>query len=300
MADIHIINGNKNLLSFVQAENVNLKQLINENGVVLLRGFKIHSSSEFQKISESICDTLFEYKYGSTPRTKIGGNIYTSTEYPSTHTIPLHNENSYTNKWPSKILFYCAVEPKIGGETPIANSHLIFNAIDENIRNKFIKYGVMYVRNYGMGMDLPWQQAFQSEEKKDVEYFCEQNGIEYQWIEGDKLRTKQTCQAAIKHPLHGFDVWFNQAHLFHESANSEELKQYFNDINSMSLPRNAFYGNGEAIEVEQLSHIRDAYKSNEISFQWKKGDLMILDNHLYCHARNPFEGERRILVSMGE
>lgn len=65
---------------------------------------------------------FLEYTYRLTPRTKLGGKIYTATEYPADQFIPLHNENAYAETWTQKIMFFCVIQEKTGGETPIADS----------------------------------------------------------------------------------------------------------------------------------------------------------------------------------
>ena len=52
------------------------------------------------------------------------------------------------------------------------------------------------------------------------------------------------------------------------------------------------------IEIEVLNHIREAYNQEEIKFQWQKGDIMMLDNILTAHAREPYKGERKVAVAM--
>jgi alpha-ketoglutarate-dependent taurine dioxygenase len=37
-----------------------------------------------------------------------------------------------------------------------------------------------------------------------------------------------------------------------------------------------------------------------VKFAWQRGDIMLLDNVLTAHARNPFVGERKLLVAMGD
>ena len=149
MLPIHTIEGKEQLLAFLRSNHKEVEKVFSEKSAVLFRGFEIYSLSEFKDASEIICKKLFDYKYGSTPRTKLGGKVYTSTEYPPEIPIAQHNENSYTNKWPSKILFYCAVAPGLGGATPIANSHEVYKLIPKEVRDRFIKNGVMYTRNYG-------------------------------------------------------------------------------------------------------------------------------------------------------
>jgi alpha-ketoglutarate-dependent taurine dioxygenase len=35
-------------------------------------------------------------------------------------------------------------------------------------------------------------------------------------------------------------------------------------------------------------------------FQWQPGDVILLDNMIKAHARDPFEGQRKILVAMAD
>ena len=65
------------------------------------------------------------------------------------------------------------------------------------------------------------------------------------------------------------------------------------------LPRNCFYGDGSQIADEVVAKISQTYQNLETSFPWQRGDLLLLDNMLTAHARNPYVGERRILVGMG-
>jgi hypothetical protein len=49
-----------------------------------------------------------------------------------------------------------------------------------------------------------------------------------------------------------------------------------------------------------MDHLRAAYRRETVSFPWQKGDLLMLDNMLVAHARDPFSGPRRVLVGMAE
>jgi alpha-ketoglutarate-dependent taurine dioxygenase len=44
--------------------------------------------------------------------------------------------------------------------------------------------------------------------------------------------------------------------------------------------------------------ILDAIEKNTVSFPWRRGDLMVVDNRLVGHGRNPYSGDRRVLVTM--
>ena len=70
------------------------------------------------------------------------------------------------------------------------------------------------------------------------------------------------------------------------------------ELGEENLPRNTFYGDGQPIEIEVLEHIRKVYNQEKIKFQWNKGDIMMLDNILTAHAREPYKGERKVAVAM--
>lgn len=277
-----------------------LEEALLKFGGVLLRGFEINSVAEFNELLSVLAPNLLEYVYRSTPRTKLGGKIYTATEYPANRIIPMHNENSYSTSWPSKLFFFCVITASEGGETPVADSRSIYAKIPPGIREKFEKKGVLYVRNYTSGIDLSWQEVFQTDKREEVEKYCLLNNIDFQWKSGHtELTTKQVCQASIQHPISKETVWFNQAHLFHiSSLRANERALLVEELGIENIPRNTFYGNGESIEEEVLDHIREIYNTEKIKFLWQKGDLMILDNILMAHGRETYSGERKIAVAM--
>ena len=67
-----------------------------------------------------------------------------------------------------------------------------------------------------------------------------------------------------------------------------------------NLPFNTYYGDGSSIEPSVLNDIRVAYKQVAVRFPWQEGDVMFIDNMLMSHSREPFIGERKIVVSMAE
>jgi alpha-ketoglutarate-dependent taurine dioxygenase/aryl carrier-like protein len=272
-----------------------------EHGAILFRGFDVGSISEFEQAVRGISPELLEYRERSTPRTQLGGNIYTSTEYPAHQNIAYHNEFSYAYTWPMKICFHCVQPAAEGGETPIADSRRVFQLIAPEIRDRFIERGVMYARNYGAGIDLTWEEAFQTTDRAMVEDYCRNAPMEFEWGENNRLRTRQVRPAVMKHPRTGEMVWFNQAHLFHVSNLADDVRRsMLAALQEDDLTRNAFYGDGSPIEESALDEIRAAYDRASASFPWQKGDVLLLDNMLMAHGRGSFLGARKIVVAMAE
>jgi alpha-ketoglutarate-dependent taurine dioxygenase len=270
-----------------------------QRGAVLLRGYAVRSPLDVREFAASFGVPLASYEFGSTPRRKVAAHVYSSTEYPAHQSIPLHNEQSYTSRWPERLWFMCLKPAAHGGETPLADSRAVFTRLPAPLREEFTRRELLYVRNYGPHLDLPWQAVFGSEDPRDVERYCAAHGIEWEWKASGELRTRERRPAAIQHPTTGEWVWFNQAHLFHVSNLPEPARSsLLASVLPEDLPRNVYFGDGEPIAAESLALIREVYAQLASSFVWQTGDVLMLDNLLVAHGRNPFQGDRKLVVAM--
>jgi alpha-ketoglutarate-dependent taurine dioxygenase len=290
-----------NLINWVKLNQSWLESQLRQYGGILFRNFEPKGVAEFEEFIQVVSGELLEYRERSSPRSHVRGNIYTSTDYPADRTIFLHNENSYQYKWPLKIFFFCVQPAQEGGETPIADVRKIFQRLRPEITDKFAEKKVMYVRNFGDGFGLDWQIVFQTSDRMKVEDYCRNNQIEFEWKSGNRLRTKQVRQAVIRHPKTGEFIWFNHAAFFHISTLEPNLRQsLLASFKVEDLPHNTYYGDGSPIEDFVIEEIRAAYQQETISFPWKLGDILMLDNMLIAHGRAPFVGLRKIVVGMSE
>ncbi len=274
-----------------------IEKAIASVGAALLRGFAVPSVTDFQNFAAAFGHPLLNYDFGSTPRTRVSGGVYTSTEYPAHQHIPLHNEQAYTREWAMKLWFHCVRPAATGGETPIADSRAVYRQIPAAIRERF-RRGLLYVRNYG-DFDVPWQQVFNTDSRTEVEAYCRRTGIQWQWKTDGGLRTRQLCQGIECHPSSGEAVWFNQAHLFHISSQQTEVREMLEELLGIeNVPRNVYYADGSAIADSVFEDIRCVLAQQTVTFPWRAGDVLMLDNMLVAHGRTPFTGERKVVVAM--
>ncbi|MBX9257864.1 amino acid adenylation domain-containing protein [Desmonostoc muscorum CCALA 125] len=292
---------NLNLSIWVEKNQEFIINNLLKYGGILFRGFAINQKEDFEQFVSAVCPQLMPYVESSTPRTKLSEKVYTSTEFPADQTIALHNESSYANTYPMKIWFCCIEPASQGGETPIADVRKVFQRIHPRIRERFQEKGWMLVRNYGNGFGLPWQKVYHTTDKAVMEEYCHNACIEVEWKDNNRLRTRQVRPAIAQHPKTGEMVWFNHVVFWHVSSLQTQFREkFFSEFTEEDLPYNTFYGDGSPIEDSVIAEIREVYQQEMIVYPWQKGDILMLDNMLIAHARNPYSGSRKILTAMGE
>lgn len=290
---------NIDLLDWAEKNKNLLDELLLKHGGILFRGFENFSVDDFQDFIGRVAGQTLEYHERSSPRTKVSGNIYTSTEYPPNKEIPLHNENSYQKKFPSRIFFFCETPSEIGGETPIADCRRVLGRLEKSLVESFSKRNWMLIRNFNRGFGLKWQSVFQTEDRLAVEKHCRENDISFIWEPPDILQTQVIRKAIHHHPQTDEPIWFNHGVFFHASSIEPGMRQALKEVfDDKQLPSNTFWGDGEIFPEETIETVRQAYKEETVKFKWQKNDLLMLDNMLVAHGRATFTGNRRILVGM--
>lgn len=270
------------------------------HGAILLRGFGISSSAEFESLAEAVCPRLFG-EYGDLPREGVSGKVYGATPYPPEQAILFHNESSHMHCWPQKILFLCLQPAQEGGETPIVDCRKVLRLLDAKLRTKFEQKQLMYVRNYTDGLDVSWQDFFHTTDKAVVEDYCHKASISVEWKPDGGLKTRQIRPAIIHHSQTGDPVFFNQIQLHHAAyLRSEVRESLMSSLGEDNLPRHVYYGDGSPIEDWAIEEILATYQEAKVSFPWRQGDVLMLDNMLTAHGRHPYIGSRKIVVAMGD
>ena len=292
---------NLRLTDWVEGSAGLVDEWLKRYGAILFRGFAIGSVPEFERFITVTSGEPLPYSERSSPRSRVDGNIYTSTDYPPDQSIFLHNEQSYNHTFPTRIFFYCMAAAQTGGQTPIADTRRIFARLNLNLRRRFEESGYRYVRNFGNGFGLDWPTAFQTSDRCVVEAYCRRNDIHCEWKEGNRLRTSQRRQAVAKHPVTAELAWFNHATFFHVSTLAPGIRsRLLAECEEEDLPNNTYYGDGTPIEPSVLEELRAAYLAEKTVFAWCQEDVLMLDNLLVAHGREPYEGPRRVLVGMAK
>jgi alpha-ketoglutarate-dependent taurine dioxygenase len=278
-----------------------IETTLHHHGAILFRGFNIAGRQDLEAFTAAIALELMPYVEGATPRRHLDRNVYTSTEFPAEHAIALHNELSYVLTWPMKLAFVCLVPAQTLGATPIADVRGVYRRIPAAVRDAFVEKGWMLVRNFGDGLSLRWQDAYHAADERALEAYAEQARLTLEWKGGGRLRTRQVRPAVARHPVTGEHVWFNHVAFWHVSSLNPEVREMLvGEFGEDGLPYNTYYGDGTPIDDAIVEELRRAYDAETVAFPWEKGDLLLVDNMLVAHGRQPFTGQRQVIVAMGQ
>ena len=270
-----------------------------DHGVVLVRGFPMASSKDFDAIVSafdfpnfSYADSLSNaYRINFTPR------VFSANEAPSDITIFLHHEMAQTPIYPSKLFFFCQATPDEGGATPICRSDILWDRLREqnpDFADACLAKGLKYSNvmpaeeDRSSGMGRSWQSTFSVDTREAAEARLAKLGYTWEWQPNGDLRVTTPVLPAVRDLGDGRSSFFNQL-----IAAFKGWKDTRND------PAKAItFGDGTLLnpaDVEVAGAIAD-----EVAFDipWQAGDLALVDNYVAMHGRRTFMGTRRVLASL--
>lgn len=291
----------KGACEWLETVRPELADAMRDYGAAYLRGLPLEDVEDFALVRDVLLATPTPYREKATPRSKLGRDVFSSTDLPPTQAIHLHNENSYTLTFPGVLLFGCLVAPPEGGATPVADCRKVLSMLPQDFVAEMRSVGWLLTRSYSEFLSTTWQAAFSTDERTEVEQYCQDNLIGYQWQADGNLTTRQLRPGVITHPRNGEEVWFNHLAFWNEWSLDEELREVLiAECGHDRLPFNTAMGNGRPLTRAEVHVLRAAYAHATVREPWRKGDLLMVDNILTAHGRDPFHGDRRIVVAMGD
>jgi hypothetical protein len=271
--------------------------LVAERGALLLRGFTVASPTEFEHGVMALKREL-QPEYGDLPHAITNTQfVQDATPYPAELAILFHHEASHTPLWPRYIWFFCEQPAHTGGETPLLRSEEIARRLPPAILAEFSSKGLTYIRSFLPGLDVPWQTFFRTDDTATVEQICQMSGVNLHWLPNGGLRTMTNRPAVIE--WLGRPLFFNQLLLHHPACLAPATRQTLADLFGVeNLPRNVTFGDGSPIPDPAIEVILETAVECGVCFEWRQGDVLMLDNLAVSHARRPYSGPRCIRVAM--
>lgn len=135
------------LQTFLKDNSSAILKDIAQHGAVLLRGFDVSSSHDFEQTVLSISGLngirdAFMSEDGRIPADDLQYVLHTNAIYKTGGTLYLggfHTENYYSPDVPSFICFCCLQPSKTGGETGLINTQKIYDALSAELKEKLAK-----------------------------------------------------------------------------------------------------------------------------------------------------------------
>ena len=277
-----------------------IETALRRHAAILFRNFGLATPGQFEAFVEAI-EPKLHGSYGDLPKKEGGRNIYRSTPYPERQMILYHNESSHLERWPRKQWFFCELPSRVGGATPIVDCREMLNRLPADLVDKLESRGLLYVRTFVPRLDVSWQDFFKTDSRTEVEKRLAASGSEWHWLDEQTLQTRTRCPAVIRHPHTGERVFFNQIQLHHVGCLEPEVREdLLSMVGAERMPRQVVYGDGTPISDETLALIGQTYEACAVRFDWRQGDVLMLDNMLAAHARDPYQEPRKIAVAMAD
>lgn len=304
-----------------------VRAALHRYGAIRFRGFDVDAPQALEKIARAISPELKNDYLGTSPRDAVTDYVFHASELPGFYPIPQHCEMSFCAH-PPRWLYFCAMTAPAAesGETPLCDFRKVWNDLDPDVRDRFVKRGLRIVRNYaapdapaGDQMQLKaWDEMFQSRDKQVVEAKCREEGFEPEWKADGGLRIWSNSSVFRTHPDTGEQAWYNHLTTFHVSTPAGEYKRIYNfrptqqnkafyelaqslekDMRvkaPIDRSMHTMYGDGSEIPDTDIEHVRDVVWKHMRIDAWQKGDVVAIDNASVSHGRMPYEGPREVLV----
>ena len=278
-----------------------LRATLAEHGAILVRGLGLADADTAGAVFRTLAGSLMAEQEAFAPRRTYADRVYSATAWPANQQMCLHHELSYRLHFPGLMLFACLTAPAGGGATAVADAEAVLRALPAELTERFEREGWLLTRNYNDEIGASYAEAFGTEDRATVESYCRANAIDFAWQPDGGLRTRQRRPAVVLHPVTGRRCWFNQIAFLNEWTLDPEIREYLVDFyGTDGLPFNTRFGGGDPIGPEIVQQLNDVYERHTLREPWQPGDLLLVDNVRYAHGREPYEGDREVLVALAD
>lgn len=243
-------------------------------------------------------------------RPLLAPNVAPANESPKETQIFSHNESDEVPHAPEYVFFYGHRAAKSGGETPIASSLELFRRAQQEIpefvgrlAEKGILSRITYKadRQYRGGSTL--RQAFgkairdgddEATRRAKVEAQIARYGrgrhTTWEWTDDGGVVLTHRLPAIRTQPGTGLPTLFTGLGAYSSTARAHGGSR---DSTSQQL-----FGDGTPIPEAHLDRLAEITDEVRVLHKWQCGDILVYDNIIAQHGREPWQGEQSDRVVM--
>lgn len=296
----------------LQEKDGSLTKKLARHGTLLFRNLPIHNAEDFSKFAHAFGYKPHEIIGIVVDRPLLAPNVAPANEAPKEVLIYSHNESPQVPHAPEYIFFYGHHAPSKGGESPISSSLELFNRAQQEIpefiaelTEKGILSKVTYKveKQYEGGSTL--KQAFGKEIQDGDDEETKRHKVETQiarYGRGEHTTWEWTDDGLVlthRLPVIRTQPGTNLPTLFTGLAAYWKRTQF--DAEARKKVTQQLFGDGTPIPEKYLAHLAKITDEIRVLHRWQEGDVLVYDNIIAQHGREPWQGEqsdRVILASL--
>ena len=274
----------------------------------LLRNTGMTGLSEMATWLQQLGLQQMDYAGGTGHREPLGSGVLSVGIEPHYTNIEPHCEMSFWTYYPRYILFGCIEIPATGGETVIADNRRVTEDIWETeTGQRIFEKGIRYIRNFAdankpdcIPSTKSWQEAFEFSDWGELENFCEDNDWQLLRRKDGSTQVSYTEVGFEYDPRTGTNLLFTSMARLGRAF--DDWPPY-NSLPNNQRPYHVTYADGSEFSSADLDTLERIFARYSIAIPWQPGDIAVLDNITWPHARPPYQlqsGEQRrigVLVS---
>ena len=288
-------------VALINANKVELEQMLRRSGAILFRGFPINSAETFDSFSAGFNypDFTYQESLSNAVRINFTKRVFTANEAPKDVEIYLHHEMAQTPISPAKLFFFCLAAAEQGGATPLCRSDKLFEALtaaDPALAADFEHKGLKYTtympadNDINSGQGRSWKSTLSVENVEEAHQKLTELGYDWEWLEDGSLKATTPILPAVITLENGVKVFYNQL-----------IAAFMGWKGVRENPSVAIkFGDGTAIPITGLEKIVELSEKFTFDLPWQDGDVALVDNEMAMHGRRPFTGDRKrqVLVAL--
>lgn len=296
----------------LQAQDGLLTKRLALHGTLLFRGLPIHNADDFSKFAHAFGYKPHEIIGIVVNRPLLAPNVAPANEAPKEVLIFNHNESPQVPHAPEYIFFYGHRVPEKGGESPISSSVELFYRAQQEIPEfiaELTEKGVLSKVTYKVDKQFEGGstlgQAFGKEIKDGDDEATKRAKIEaqiarygrgkyttWEWLD-DGLVLTHRLPSIRTQPHTNLPTLFTGLAAYYKNI----------QVNTGARRNNVeqLFGDGSPIPDKYLAHLAKITEEIRVLHKWQQGDVLVYDNIISQHGRQPWEGEqsdRVVLASL--
>jgi alpha-ketoglutarate-dependent taurine dioxygenase len=276
-----------------------LDEALAEHGALHLTGLGLRTAAHLAALRDALGWRPVAPAEPIAPRRHLGDGVWTLPEWPAEREQCLHHEGAYAPELPRALLLGCVEPARDGGRLLLADTRRVLAALPPALTDRFATSGWQLVRTFRPHFGMPWAVAFGTGDRPEVDRICAERGIAADWEPDGVLRTSRRRPAVVTHPGTGERCWVNDvAFLSRWSVEPAERRLLMSAFGERGLPFDTASGDGARLAEADYDAILDAYGQETVRLGWRAGDVVVLDNLLTAHGREPYAGGWDVVASI--